>query len=188
MKNNIDNIQKEISQLFCEYNIPVFTKNLPMKNLQEWSKKVAFHYKLDEDCIEHTVSELFWTMAHVQLSLGHALVAMQECEFIDGTKGIALSPNDIPNPTMSELYFSYYMSNVYESLYRCWERINKVILYVCFPCISEKEMRHKYLYNTIKDLKKSSKYVNNPYFMELESAAEHREEVSYVRNGISHSL
>ena len=48
MNTNIDTIQKEISQLFGKYKIPAITKNLPPENLQEWSMKVAVHFKLDE--------------------------------------------------------------------------------------------------------------------------------------------
>jgi len=186
MNTNIDTIQKEISQLFSKYKIPTITKNLPMENLQEWSVKVAIHFQLDEEDFRQTVAELFWSMAHVQLSLGHTLIAMQECEFIDGAQGIALHEKDIPDIKMPEIYFWYHVNNSHECIYRCWERINNVILRICFPDLSEQQFRKKYFPQTISDLQKSQKYNNNPYFNELQSYVEHRQKAAADRNEISH--
>lgn len=186
MNSNIDTIQKEVDRLFRKYAIPAATKNLPMGNLQEWSRKVAIHFELDEESFRQTVTELFWTMAHTQLSLGHTLIAMQECEFIDGVQGIALYEKDIPHIKMPEIYFWYHASNSHECIYRCWERINKVIIHVCFPCLPEKQARMKYFPQTVSDLQKNPKYNKNPYLNELQNNIKHRKKAADDRNEISH--
>ena len=116
MKTNIDEIQKKIDSLFVVYKIPAITKNLPMQNLHEWSSKVAAHFLLEEDDFRQVVTELFWSIAHVQLSLGHTLIALEECEFKDGVKGIALKEENIPNIKMPEIYFWFYVYNSYECI------------------------------------------------------------------------
>ncbi len=186
MNTNIDTIQKEIDQLFKKYGIPALTKNLPMENLQEWSRKVAIHFKLDEESFRQTVTELFWSMAHVQLSLGHTLIAIQECEFINGIQGIALHEKDVPNIKMPEIYFWYHIYNSYECVYRCWARINNVIINVCFPDLPEKQARMKYFPQTVSDLQKNSKYNKNPYLNELQNHIKHRKKAADDRNAISH--
>jgi len=186
MNINIDTIQKEIDQLFGKYKIPALTKNLPMQNLQEWSIKVAKHFKLDEESFRQAVTELFWSMANVQLSLGHTLIALQECDFVDGIQGIALHEKEVPNIKMPEIYFWYYVSVSYECIYRCWERINNVIMHVCFPHLSEKEFKRKYFPETISDLQKNPKYNQIVHLKELQSHVEYRKKVADIRNEISH--
>jgi len=186
MSIDINTIQKEIDRLFGKYKIPAITKNLPMENLHEWSKKVAAHFKLDEEDFMQTVTELFWTMAQVQLSLGHTLIAMQECEFINGAQGIAFHEKDVPNIKMPEIYFWHHIYNSVECVYRCWERINKVIMYACFPNLPEKQAKMQYFPQTISALQKNPKYSKNPYLSELQNQIENREKVAYYRNEISH--
>ncbi|MDP8211761.1 MAG: hypothetical protein P9X22_00535 [Candidatus Zapsychrus exili] len=186
MNINIDTIQKEINQLFDKYKIPAITKNLPIKNLQVWSKNVAIHFKLDEKNFRQTVTELFWSMGHVQLSLGHMLIALQECEFIDGIQGIALHEKDVPNIKMPEIYFWYYVYTSHECVYRCWERINNVLMHVCFPNLSEKQFRKQYFSQTISALHKNSRYTQNPYLEELQKYIEYRKKAADDRNEISH--
>jgi hypothetical protein len=186
MNIDIDTIQKEIDQLFHKYEIPAITKNLPMENLQVWSRKVATHFKLDEENFRQAVTELFWSIGHVQLSLGHMLIAMQECEFINGTQGIALHEKDIPNIKMAEIYFWYYAYTAHECVYRCWERINNVLMHACFPGLSEKQFRMQYFPQTISALQKNSKYNQNPYLKELEKYIEYRNKAAGDRNEISH--
>ena len=103
---NINDIQVEIDRLFGEHEIPAITKNLPMENMQKWSHEVANHFNLDAEEFRQAVCELFWSAAHVQLSLGYALIAKRDCAFPSGTQGAALHEKDIPNVTnMPEILF-----------------------------------------------------------------------------------
>lgn len=65
---NINEIQQEINNLFGKYKIPVITKKLPMQNLQRWSAQVAAHFKLDAEEFRQNMAELFWSVAHIELS------------------------------------------------------------------------------------------------------------------------
>ncbi len=186
MNANIDTIQKEIDQLFEKYEIPVITKNISMPDLQRWSGEVANHFGLDNENFRQVVAELFWSIAHVQLSLGHAIMAMQECDFVDGTQGIALNEEDVPSITMPEIYFWYHVYNSHECIYRCWERINNVIKHACFPKLTEEQFRRKYFPQTISDLQKDTKYNKNPHLEELQNLKKHRKRAADIRNEISH--
>ena len=183
---NIDSIQAEIDRVFCKNKIPALTKSLPMENLQIWAGKVAKHFNLDEEEFRQVVTELFWSMANVQLSIGHSLIAMQECEFINGAKGIALKDHEVPDIKMPEIYFWYHVSNAYECMYRCWERMNNVIKQTCFPNLPEDQLRKMYLPQTISKLKGSSQFNQNPCLNDLENQIQFRKKVSDVRNQISH--
>ncbi len=211
MNININTIQKEIDQLFNKYKIPAITKNLPMENLQEWARKVAKHFKLNEENFRQNVTELFWNIGHVQLSLGHMLIALQECKLVDGEQGVAFQEKDIPNIEMAEIYFWYYSYNTHECIYieerksnrntvtvgdissitsayvnRCWERINNVLMHACFPCLSEEQFKKQYFPQTINALQQNSKYSQNPYLKELQDHKKYRKEASDDRNEISH--
>lgn len=186
MNVNINAIQEEIDQLFEKYEIPVITKNISMQDLQRWSGEVAIHFGLDNENFRQVVAELFWSIAHVQISLGHAIMAMQECDSIDGTQGIALNEEDVPSITMPEIYFWYHVYNSHECVYRCWERINNVIKHVCFPNLTEEQFRRKYFPQTISDLQKDTKYNKNPHLEELQNLKDLRKRASDIRNEISH--
>lgn len=183
---NTNTTQKEIDSLFGKYKIPALTKNLPMKNLQIWSSKVAQHFGLDPENFRQVVVELFWSMAHVQLSLGYALIAIQECDFPNGIQGITLHEKNIPDVKMPEIYFWYYACNSHECIYRCWERINNVIKHVCFPDMPVEQFRKTYFPTAISDLQKDPKYNKNPYLKELQEQVEHRKNAADDRNEISH--
>ena len=86
-KIQIQGIQKEIARFFKKYKIPAVTHNLPMENLHQWSDKVADHFKLDREEFRQSVTELFWSISHVQLALGYALIAKESCAYPKGIQG-----------------------------------------------------------------------------------------------------
>jgi len=183
MNTNIDTIQKEISQLFGKYKIPAITKNLPPENLQEWSMKVAVHFKLDEESFRQAVTDLFWSVGHVQLSLGYALIARQDCKFPKGTKGKALHEKDVPDAIlMPEIHFWYHIYNSYECIYRCWERITSVIGSACYPGLTTKI----YYDQLINKLSKDKDYKKNPCLKALTKQIKHWNKAAEYRNKISH--
>ena len=94
---DINEIQTRIGELFSKYNIPAITLNMPTENLHRWSSQVAAHFKLNVENFSQVMSELFWSAAHIQLSLGYALIARQDCKFPKGIKGKAFKEEDMPN-------------------------------------------------------------------------------------------
>ena len=180
---NIDEIQTEISSLFSKYKIPVITKNIPIENLHRWSSEVAAHFKLDEDDFTKVMSELFWSAAHIQLSLGYALIARQDCKFPKGTKGKALKEEEMPNAIgLPEIHFWYHLYNSYECIYRCWERITSVIKCVCYPKSNEK----MYFDQIVNALDKDDIYNMNPHLNSLKKQIKHWNKAAEARNEISH--
>jgi hypothetical protein len=183
-KIQINRIQKEISELFKKYKIPAVTHNLPMENLHQWAYRVADHFKLDREEIRQSVTELFWSISHVQLALGYALIAKESCAYPKGTCGEAFREEDIPNMIgMPEMHFWHHTYCCYECLYRVWERISIVLKGVCFPASSEK----KYFNQIIDDLCRSPKYNQNKFLKELKKQESHWCKIAEIRNDLSHS-
>ncbi len=183
MNTNIDAIQKEIDLLFSKYNIPAITKNLPMQNLHTWSTKVAQQFNLETDDFRKTVTEVFWSVAHIQLSLGYALIAREDCQFPKGAKGKALQEKDVPNAIlMPEIHFWYHVYNSYECIYRCWERITSVIKSVCYPQLSDK----LYFDALINQILNNAKFNKSPHVKELKKQIKHWNGIASARNEISH--
>lgn len=180
---NINEIQQEIRSLFGKYNILAVTNNLPMQNLQTWSAHVAAHFKLDDENFWQVMAELFWSVTHIQLSLGYALIARQGCKFPKGTNGKAFNEEDIPNAiAMPEIHFWYHLDNTYECIYRCWERMTSVIKSVCYPKLSKK----MYFDQTINKLDKDNNFNKNPYLKALQKQIKHWNKIAKARNEISH--
>mgnify|MGYP001598418100 FL=1 len=180
---NIHEIQDEISSLFSKYKIPVITKKMPIENLHRWASEVAAHFSLDEDEFSKTMTELFWSTAHIQLSLGYALIARQDCIFPKGKKGRAFRTEDIPNAiSIPEIHFWYHIYNSYECIYRCWERITSVIKSVCYPEDNQK----MYFDQIVNKLDDDAKYNKNPHLQSLKKRIKHWNKAAGARNEISH--
>ena len=180
---NINEIQSEIGRLFNRYKIPAITRNIPIENLHRWSGEVATHFNLNVQEFTQIMTELFWSAAHVQLSLGYALIARQDCKFPKGEKGKALQEVDIPNAiSIPEIHFWYHIYNSYECIYRCWERITSVIKAVCYPQNTKKI----YFTQIISALEIDANFNKNPHLKSLKRQIKHWEKAAEARNEISH--
>jgi len=180
---NIHEIQKTISDLFSKYKIPVITHNIPIENLHRWSLEVAAHFKLDEDEFNKVMSELFWSAAHIQLSLGYALIARQDCKFPKGMSRKAFKEEDMPGDIgLPEIHFWYHIYNSYECIYRCWERIASVLKFVCYAEKKEK----MYFDQIVKTLESDNTYNKNPHLNSLKKQIKHWNKAAEARNEISH--
>src|SRR3989338_7324511 len=123
----IKKIHEVIGEFFKKYKIPAITLNLPIENLGQWAHKVAIHFNLDQDEVRQSVTELFWSVGYVQLSLGYVLIARQSCKFPKGICGEVFREEDIPlMMEIPEMHFWLHVYNCYECIYRCWERISTV--------------------------------------------------------------
>lgn len=182
-KIQINSIQEEIGRLFKKYKVPAITHNLPMDNLNQWAFKVAAHFTLNQEEFRDSVTELFWSVSHVQIALGYVLIARESCAYPKGIQGEAFREEDIPNMIgMPEMHFWHHMYCCYECLYRVWERVSIVLKEVCFPKLSEK----RYFNQIIDDLSRSQKYAQNKYLRELRKQEGHWCKIAEIRNGLSH--
>ncbi len=180
---NINEIHMEIGSLFNKYKIPAITHKIPIENLHRWSDEVAAHFSLDDKDFNKVMTELFWSVAHVQLSLGYALIAKQDSNFPKGENGKAFKDEDIPSAiSIPEIHFWYHIYNSYECIYRCWERISMVIKSVCYPKSKEK----MYFDQIVNTLCKDDGYKNNPHLKALKKQIKHWNKAAGARNEISH--
>lgn len=175
----------EIGSLFSKYKIPAITNKIPIKNLHRWSDEVAVHFNLDAEGFSKVMTELFWSAAHVQLSLGYALIARQDSKFPEGKgkNGKAFNEEDIPNAiSIPEIHFWYHIYNSYECIYRCWERITTVLKSVCYPK-SNKKMYFDQITNALNN---DDAYNKNPHLNALKRQIKHWNKAAKARNEISH--
>ena len=129
------------------------------------------------------MSELFWSAAHIQLSLGYALIARQDCKFPKGTNGKAFKEEDIPDAAgLPEIHFWYHLYNCYECIYRCWERIASVLKSACYPNNDEK----MYFDQIVNALDQDNSYNKNPHLNSLKKQRKHWNNAAKARNDISH--
>ena len=167
---NINEIQSEIGSLFNKYKIPAITRNIPIENLHRWSEEVATHFNLNVNEFSQIMTELFWSAAHVQLSLGYALIARQDCKYPKGKKGKAFKEADMPNAiSIPEIHFWYHIYNSYECIYRCWERMASVLKSVCYPEHNEK----MYFDQIVETIEKDNHYNKNIHLRSLKKQIKH---------------
>ena len=179
----INEIQKGIDYLFNQYKIPVITHNIPMENLHRWSSEVADHFKLNKEDFRKVVAEFFWSAAHIQLSLGYALIAKKECKFPMGINGKVHKEADMPHAIgLPEIHFWYHLYHCYECIYRSWERMASVLKNVCYPKNKEK----MYFDKIVKALETDSLYNKNPHLNSLKKQIKHWNKIAKERNEVSH--
>jgi len=127
-------LHKEILELFTRYKYNWETSSLPMDVLHEWSESVSQLLLIDNKVFSSNMSELFWALSSVQLSIGYALISRQTCQYPKGIKGEAFSEKEVPNFLgISEIHLFYHLNNSWESIYRCWERLSSVLCVVLYP-------------------------------------------------------
>lgn len=181
--NDITEIHKDIIELFKSYKIDWETNRLPMDNLHDWSNGVAELLSIDRKVISSKMTEIFWCLAHVQLSIGYSLLSRQTCQYPKGIKGVAYEEKDVPILiNISEIHLFYHLNNAWESLYRCWERLSAVICIVIFPNRNEK----MYFDDVVNIISKDSYLSKNKNMKSLKAQIKFWNKVSKERNRISH--
>ena len=182
-KITITEIHNEIFKLFNQYRYPLLTKKFLISDLNSWGQNQSRRLGIDSNIFYKRVSALFWSIAHVQISLGHALIARQLVAFPKGQKGIAYNMTDIPKMLdIPDIHFWCHAYLTIECLYRCWERITNLLQLVCFPKCTDK----MYFPDVVYKIKNNSQFKNNPVLPRLEKAVKHRNNVAEHRNKYSH--
>ncbi len=179
----IEDIHKEVADLFKKYKYPWLTLNLSMENLHQWSMITSRRLKLNEEDFQCAVTELFWSLSHVQLALGYMLIARESSQFPRGIKGTSYQVKDIPLMLeIPEIHFRYHSSCGIECIYRCWERMASILLKACYPkCIGK-----FYFDEIVNKIRKDEKYNKNPKLHDLEKQIKHWNKIAGMRNNLSH--
>lgn len=181
--NDITEIHKDIIELFKTYKIDWETNRLPMNELHNWSNGVSELLSIDKKIISSRMTEIFWCLSHVQLSIGYSLLSRQTCQYPKGIKGEAYEEKDVPNLiNISEIHLFYHLNNAWETLYRCWERLSAVLCAVVFPNNNEKMYFDDVVIKIINDNYLSK----NKNIKSLKAQIKFWNKVSKERNKISH--
>jgi len=114
---DIPEIHKEILELFKKYKYNWETDRLSFEKFTIWSDGVSQLLHLDKDILYSKLSELFWSVSSIQLSLGYALKSRHTCKYPKGVKGEAFDEASVPDMIgISEIHFYYHLNNGWESI------------------------------------------------------------------------
>lgn len=175
-------IHDEIVELFKKYQINWEINKLPIEKLHEWSYGIVELLNLDGEYIRKRFSEIYWTLFNAQLSLGYMLIARQTCKYPKGLKGEVFSPNDIPIITVPEFHLFYHLSNAWEAVYRCWERLSSLLCSIIFP----NEKNKIYFDETVNMIGNIEELHGLPKYRDLKKQIKFWNKVARERNKISH--
>ncbi|MFA5921478.1 MAG: hypothetical protein WC856_09325 [Methylococcaceae bacterium] len=134
----IVDIHAKMGELFTRRKLELFTIQLNIADMATWAEGIARKRKIDGHEFQNAVKELFWALGSIQLNIGHTLIALEECSFPGGTKGVALKEKEIPDVNLADLHFWHHLYNCYEAIYRFWERCVTVLRMRLTPHLKEK--------------------------------------------------
>ncbi len=184
----ISDLHKEILELFKKYKFRWETDKISAQNdsfhkFTEWSDGVAKLLDLDKNKIYSCLSELYWSISSVQLSIGYSLISRETCQFPKGVKGEAFEESSVPNIIgISEIHLFYHLNNGWESLYRFWERLTTLIQFTIYPKLDE-----KIYFDVIVDkIVKDNNIPKNSKESELKSLIKYWNKTARKRNKLSH--
>jgi hypothetical protein len=134
----IEDIQSRMGALFSSRKLEPFTIQLNLADMAKWAERITDEQQLDRHNFQGAIKELFWALGSTQLNIGHTLIAMKECPYPNGTKGMALKGGEIPDTELADLHYWHHLYNSYEALYRFWERCVAALKMRLTPRIKEK--------------------------------------------------
>lgn len=179
----VEDIHNQIAELFKKHRYPWLTAQVNMEGLQNWSIAVAKIMRINVDDFLSKTKELFWSLSHVQLALGYALIARQNCKFPRGVTGTAYD-DDVPDMIgIPEMHFWYHISCARECIYRCWERMTVAVSSACYPNDSEKT----YFDGLVSKLENNQRYSQISTLRQLKKQVKHWNIAAELRNKLTHS-
>lgn len=187
MKNEftIMKMHDEIHSLFSKYGYPWLTRKIVLPELHRWGEGLSNHLGINDKIIRERISSLYWAISHTQISLGLMLFARQLIPNPKGGIGSLYKPDEIKeilgNP-LPAMYFMYFDYSMVECIYRCWERITKLIQSCCFP--GDKTRNH--FNDLIATMKTYEGFKDNHHFPILKNQIKKWDRIANLRNEISH--
>jgi hypothetical protein len=180
----IESIQNHIGRKFRELKYPISTIDFDFPILFKYAKKHSVRLKLDHDIASKKLSDIWFAMASVQLSIGYMLVAKDSAKFPRGFKQTALSHDELQiDINIGDLHFWYHHNMAVECVYRVWERVSNLLKF--FSNI--KENRKKIYFNDIMvELGKKSIYSKLDNYVKLMQCEKHWVKIAGQRNKLSH--
>ena len=178
-----EDIQDEIVRLFKDYDYPWITSRIKIEDLRDWTEAQSNRLGLERQTFRDRTSALYWAIAHVQLSLGHALIARQSIKDSQGVAGTLYESENMPNVMgIPGLHFWYHSSQTVECLYRCWERLAGVLVTSCALPGGDK----LYFDGAVNKLGEIPAFHQHGGLKKLRDLIKHWNKVAGVRNSQSH--
>jgi hypothetical protein len=180
----IESIQNHIGQKFRELGYPIASIEFDFPILFKFARNHSFRLKIDYDLASKKLSDVWFAIASVQLSIGYMLVAKDSAKFPRGYKQTTLSHNGLEiDMNIGDLHFWYHHNMAVECIYRVWERITNLLKFYC----NIKGIRKRMYYNDIiRELKKNSIYSKLGNFGKLLEYEKHWVKIAGQRNKLSH--
>lgn len=182
-KKMIEEIHARIGELYAKYGYPALSVELHPDLIHIWAGRVAVRLGLDPESYGKTCSELFWTVSHIQLSIGYALISREGSSHPRGARGEVYEFQDTPGVMgLPEQHFWHHMYHCYECIYRSWERITEIIRVACkFP-----DDERLYFDGLLDRLGKDPQHSESVHLPKLQSQVKHWNIIARERNLRSH--
>ena len=169
--------------LYKKYNVDSIIRKLSIEKMQDWGIRTSKRLNLSGDILQDRISEIYWSVGDLEISLGYTLWCLDYCKFPKGKSGDTYSEGQIPVIDIPETHFWFHIHNSRECMYRCWERIKSLLNSVCYPKSTDKKL---YFNNLIDKIKMDPQFNSNPKLNELEKLGEIWKKVAGLRNKSSH--
>ncbi len=189
MAFDLSQLHREIGRSFAERNVVPWTIAIPIQDIHRWADELAASRLPASGRCADACREAHRILAEAQLMLGHCLVVHDRGALVPGGR-IYVEDDHHVQLGLDDWYFWTYLSLLWESLYRSWERQARFLRTVFLPHTFEEQRlarRRWYLPQVIEALQ--SEWPALPgliWFQRLLEKAGEREIVSRKRNELSH--
>lgn len=177
----LEEFHELIARLFDKYKIPALAKAFKIEAFHKWSDQLSAFFKKDKDAISQACSEAYWSVAEIQLAIGHCLWILEQQRL---TSGCERARGKIENIQIGlhDIYYWYYVSCAWEMIYRSWERI---ALLLRLLILSDGPKR--YYDGVIKEIESSLPWLKQlQTFQRLQKHLKRWGAVAHRRNGLTH--
>jgi len=180
----IDEIQKNIREVFEKYNIKVLTFRLDPNSRNKYAEDISKKLDVDDDPLIENLNDLFYTVGSAQLEIGLMLISKFSAQNPEGiTK--KLFDNDSPLQfKLGNMHFWHHYYLTWECIYRVWERLTD---FICIITDYKTEDKKYYFNVLLNEIKKDKRFSTLKTKRNLVGLSKHWNKVAKLRNGFSHS-
>lgn len=175
-------IMSTIANLYAKYKCPIFTKEnkfLDPTYHDELSIKLTKKLKLDNEIIYEHLRNIFMAIAEVQIEYGYLLIGK---ESLKNKNQKSSNINDSVTLKIEHLYLQHHCYMAIECIYRIWEKLTKLLIYIYFP----QNKDNIYFNNLIELFKQSDSLPSPDLIINLKKFNKHWQKIASLRNSASH--
>lgn len=118
----LEEFHELIARLFDKHKVPALANAFKIEAFHTWSDQLSTFFKKDKDAISQTCSEAYWSVAEIQLAIGHCLWIFEQQRL---TSGCDRAKGKIEHIQIGlhDIYYWYHVGCAWEMIYRAWERV-----------------------------------------------------------------